>query len=127
MEVSAETALKTMILACWRCGGFKARDLENYKMEFLSIYGYQKLKDILRLEEIGLLYIQAQKGPESKQFKDTLINTLKAVISHILFSIHFFPFIFFFPSYFIFYTFFSVHFNRSFKKSTKKGKKYKKY
>ena len=79
VEVSCEEALKILCLSSWRLGGFKAKDFENHKNEFLSIYGFDKLKELLRLEQIDLIYSQVSKGPESKQFKDTLINTLKVI------------------------------------------------
>ena len=59
----------------WRLGGFTQKQIEIHKSEYLSIYGHQNLRHLIRLEEIGLIQVQNEKS--SRQVKDTMIKTLK--------------------------------------------------
>jgi len=75
IEVSADEALRLFCLSSWRLGGFTQKQIEIYKSEYLSIYGHQNLRHLIRLEEIGLIQVQSEKS--SRQVKDTMIKTLK--------------------------------------------------
>ena len=67
--------LEMTFKSSWRLGGFTQKQIEIHKSEYLSIYGHQNLRHLIRLEEIGLIAVQNEKS--SRQVKDTMIKTLK--------------------------------------------------
>jgi len=73
-ELEWENALKILCLANWRTGGLSSKLYESHKMDFLNLYGFDKLPFLLQLEENKLLGVQ---GADRAKFKDHLTKTLK--------------------------------------------------
>ena len=83
-DIDWEYALKIMCLVSWRCGGFSPKTYEYHKMEFLNLFGFDKLKYLLQLEENKLIGLQGSvrnvmhKNPIEKSSLDTTAsNTVK--------------------------------------------------
>ena len=68
---NSEESLKSS----WRLGGFTQKQIEIHKSEYLSIYGHQNLRHLIRLEEIGLIQVQNEKS--NRQVKDTMMDRKK--------------------------------------------------